>query len=636
VTTTLGINCAHDAAAALIVDGRLVVAVAEERLQRVKHYEGFPRQAIDYCLAAAALPGLQAVDCVVVNEYPETDHTEALRRTGYAGLLRTNPSHHLLHALYATAASGWDETAVMILDGSGYAHREYVRCGGVHLGPPPPGGWYEESHSTYTVSGDDLTVVAKSWGEWEASSPYYRFPSLGHMFSMASQYIFGSMHHAGKTMGLAPFGNAAAIPGPFVTPTPAGVDVRTDWIHDLPPRSDLPPLEDRWCVDLAAKVQLELEGAVRHLVAQLHEQTGLTRLCVSGGVALNSVTNGIIRSEGPFEEVFVTPAAGDSGVAVGAALHGYQLCTGTLPRWGVSHDSWGRTYTPDEVRSALEGFDAFVEWSAAGPAAEQAAEDLEAGRIVGWFAGGGELGPRALGHRSILADPRRPEIGDRLTERVKFREPFRPYAASVLAEEAAEWFAIDWDDPFMLSVSSVRPERRDRIPNVCHVDGTCRLQTVPEDDGGPYRAVIAAFAARTGVPLVLNTSFNIRGEPMVETPEDALRCYLGGDLDVLYLDGVRVTKIRAGAADPSTAVVVPAEGIELVTSRVGAEVGWSGDRTVVVTRTGHRSPVDDREARLLGRLDGATLGVLVDEGGPETITLVEGLQRRGLVWVARR
>ena len=350
----LGVNCAHDASACLLLDGRIVVAIAEERLSRIKCHEGFPYLAVEYCLSAAGLESLNAVDCVVMNEYYFTDFALELRNRGYSGQLIENPSHHLLHAYYAWVASGFSEAAIMIVDGSGYSYGEHLRQGSPLLGDAPPYSEMEEAESLYVVRAGAIELVRKRWALWEACDPYYRFPSLGHMYTMASQYIFGHMKHAGKTMGLAPYGDPNSFPEPFVDLTEPEITIHTEWVSTLPPRSSAPAHLDPVCRDLAAKVQLELENAMLHIARRLHEQTGQTRLCISGGVGLNSVTNGRILRELSFSDVFVTPAAGDAGIAIGAALYGHHQITDRLPRWRYRDDYHGRVYTDDEIMDALQ------------------------------------------------------------------------------------------------------------------------------------------------------------------------------------------------------------------------------------------------------------------------------------------
>ncbi len=640
-TIVLGINAAHDAAACLLIDGEIAVAVPEERLARTKHYEGYPQRAVDYCLRSAGLPDLTAVDTVVINEYVKDDTGLVVRQAGFRGNLVVNPSHHLLHAYYAWIASNYDRPAVLILDGAGYNYGEYERRGSPMLGPRPPYSEMEESESMYVVDEvGELTLVRKRWGLWASSEPFLRFPSLGHMYSMASEYIFGHMQHAGKTMGLAPYGDASRFPDPFIEYAADRLVIDTDWITKVPPRSSEPAHLDAICRDMAAKVQAELERAVLHLCEELHGLTGADELCLSGGVGLNSVTNGMILRQTPFTRLFVTPASGDSGVAIGAALYGHRETFGERLRWRSYDNYHGHRYSDDEVRTAVNSRARFIAVEPVSDMVEPAARDIADGRFVGWFEGGSEFGPRALGHRSVLCDPRPPDMRDRLNAIVKFREPFRPYAASVLAEYAKDFFDVADDDPFMMTVAPLREAQTTVIASVCHVDDTCRIQTVDRDHPGDYRRLIERFHEITGLPLVLNTSFNVRGEPIVETPDDAIRCFLSCNLDVLYLGGFRITKHAIDTAHhPDWLVPSLNDSVSM-----GAVFGNEGGAAVGPTyhcqsRTGHRTTISADDYTLLSSIDtrrsiADIVSLNPDLTAGEALRAFAELQRRGLVCLA--
>ena len=635
-TVVVGVNAAHDASACVLVNGCLVTAVAEERLTRVKYYEGFPHKAIRYCLDAVGLD-INQIDLLVINQYAKSDYDTDLRNAGYCRELIVNPSHHLLHAYYAWVASGFRDAAILVLDGSGYSFGEYCRRGSLSPQEAPEYADMEEAESLYATTNGQLNTLSKRWAVWEASDPYYRFASLGHMYSIASQYIFGHWKHAGKTMGLAAFGDASVYPDRIVDTTGDEMRIDTHWITRLPSRSGLAPEDDQVCRNVAAKVQVELERGILHIVDRLYEATGCTNLALSGGVGLNSVANGRILRESKFTNFFITPAAGDAGVAIGAALYGHQKKAGATPTWAYKHDYHGREYDDIEIETALQSQGSLVHWEQTeGEVCERAAADIADGLVVGWFEGGSEFGPRSLGHRSILCDPRRPEMRDHLNHHVKFREPFRPYAASVLAEHAREYFDLSVDDPFMLIVAPVLPNRRDDIPSVTHYDGTCRIQSVRPHSPGRFRSLIEAFQRRTGLPLVLNTSFNIRGEPIVETPVDAIECFLASNFDVLYVGGRRIVKIRLDEEPaPGRLVPVLSPGLRLhyeVTTDKGA--ARTGEH-LVQTRTGHRASITAHDFALLSQVNGrrtideiASAGSLADLDG---VAVARSLQRRGLL-----
>ena len=626
----LGLNCAHDASACLIAGGHLQVAIAEERLTRRKHQRGFPVQAIRYCLEAVGLDAGAALDGIAVNQEPPADFSHQLKRalpaSGGARLF-INPSHHLLHACYAFAASGFEEAVVLIADGSGYSYGEYLRQESPLIGQAPP--WQEacEAISMFDFQADGaIQIVAKQWGLWrENSGRRYRFPSLGHMYSLAAQYIFGAWQFAGKVMGLAPYGDSDALDLEMVRLTEDGVQVNTDWILELPePLRGIPPEEDPLARNLAARVQAQLERAMFHLADLLAQRTGRQALCLSGGVALNSVCNGKLLTRGPFKRLFITPAAMDAGVAIGAAAFCHHRLTGQLPLLHKRVEFLGRSYRdnpPPWSGNSLPG----LAHEPVASAARQAAQDIAAGLVVAWFEGGSEFGPRALGHRSILADPRNPRIKDHLNAVVKFRESFRPYAAAILENHCSDWFCGE-GSAYMLLVLSTREQCRDRIPGVVHVDGSCRIQTVADDYPGQFYLLLRHFHQLTGVPLVLNTSFNVRGEPICETPADALRCFTASGIDVLYLMGRRFVKSPdpAGSADPVSCIPVLDAGCRLECSYQTHDGSLSQSRWALTSERPQRLEIEKRDADLLLSVNGCNsiAEIAASQGTPAEIEKV--------------
>ncbi|MDQ1353393.1 MAG: carbamoyltransferase [Acidobacteriota bacterium] len=639
----LGINCAHDASACLIVDGKIHTAISEERLTRKKHQTGFPCRAIFYCLEAAGIADINSVDCAVMNQYPKTDYEHNLRSLQYANQIIINPSHHLLHAYYAWYASNFDETAILIVDGSGYHYGEYVKRNSPLLGKKPEFSEVDEADAIFVIRNGAIELVEKRWGLWQASDPYFRFPSLGHMFSLASQYIFGSLDswvHAGKTMGLAPYGDPDALPFRIVKKIDNQLDIDPNWILKLPKRvEDVPVHEVKIYRDIAAKVQKELEEAMLFLVERAYQKTQCPNLCLSGGVALNSVTNGRIICESAFKNVFITPAANDSGIAIGAALYGYYQLNQTIPSVKYESDFHGKSYNDSELLAAIAN-DPRITYAVEENAAESAAYDIADGKIIGWFEGKSEFGPRALGHRSILCDPRPPFMKDLLNARVKFRESFRPYAASVLSEHTSEYFAIQQPSPYMLLVAPVYPGKRDVIPAVCHVDGTCRIQTIDKNFEGNYRHLIEHFHKITKVPLILNTSFNIRGEPIVESPEHALACFLSSGMDVLYIGNYRIQKIvlspRHDLDKLDTLIPVLNDGLQMISEKKSQRNGWTESKEMIQTRTGHQVQLDKSLVKAIKLVNGQRtvkeiMAMLNDDAAGELVLLMQKLQQSGLI-----
>ncbi|MDA8283182.1 MAG: carbamoyltransferase [Actinomycetota bacterium] len=543
----LGINCfSHDASAALLVDGRLVAFAEEERFNREVHTKRFPHQAIGSVLRLAGIdisqveavafayrPGLDfrrgAADAVrrrapkrlaaqaVVDARLAVKERQLRRTWGYTGPLHY-VGHHLAHAASTFFASPFDEAAVLTLD-----------RGGDFL-----------STSTNVGRGNHIRV------EREIRNP----DSLGEVYTAVTRYLGFSDNDEGKVMGLAPYGTAkyADELRDLVRLHPDGTfSVNFAWFGyqvEGPPMSAafverygparVPESEiterDK---DLAWALQDLVEQAGVHVARHLRRASGCRRLCLSGGLVLNSVMNTRILQEAGFDDVFIQPAAGDAGNALGAALWLWHEHLGQPRSWEMAHAFHGEAWSDDDCETALRR--AGVGYERVGDPADAAAARLADGKVVGWFQGRAEAGPRALGARSILADPRRAEMRDIVNERVKRREWFRPFAPSVLHERGAEYFERYWPSPFMLLVLPIREDKRSVIPAVSHVDGTGRVQSVTRDANPLYHRVIERFAERTGVPVVLNTSFNLRGEPMVHRPGEAVADFERSAMDSLVI-----------------------------------------------------------------------------------------------------
>ncbi len=562
----LGLNLSHDRSAAIIRDGEIVVAIEEERLDRIKHTEGFliqgyferltktlPMRSVTYCLDAAGI-GIDDVDLVVGNR-PLGDgavrritNELPIRDKGKIHELPT-PSHHMAHGAVAYYTSPFDEAAVLVIDQAGTRF---------------PGTDRIEKHTVLVGEGTQLRSVAGTTYPVDYSDLslglFYDFFTAKMNFLTRwgnpefGVFASGGYPEAGKTMGLAPYGRPRPDWGDWLTFDGLDINVSQEklekiWIDlvDSEGGDYHPDQRGSWqhqlAKDVAYKVQDELEKAFLYLAEQARELTGSPNVCLAGGVTLNSVANQRVRANGPFDDVFIPAPAGDSGCAIGAALWGYHNLLGGTVRTPMRTASFGRHYDRQAVLDALCSHDEHLAWREA-PVTE-VAELLATHHIVGWVTGGSEMGPRALGNRSILADPRHPGIRDFLNNVVKHREPFRPYAPSVLAEQAGEWFDEVGESPFMLLVPSVAKDKQSLVPAITHVDGTARVQTVRADVNPLYHQMISAFHQITGVPLVLNTSFNDNGEPIVETPADALRTFARTDIDHLYIEGILVSKKNA-------------------------------------------------------------------------------------------
>jgi carbamoyltransferase len=552
----LGLSASHNGAACLLHGNRIVAAVQEERLagkKRARLNAAQPSLAVQYCLDQG---GITAADLDMVVLCPQRE----------AGLpendLSANPmlkvqahstptlsiSHHAGHAVSAFATSGFDDAAVLIVDGMGSPTGDLSQDErAAVIDPWPVGG---ETHSIYDASGTSLKALEKHMAELDrwltppppgASMP--GFGSLGGIFSAASEQIFGDAMEAGKVMGLAPYGLPTIAPEEFFEIR----DGRFIFLDSVPKRFNT---QERWphaqrdYENLASSAQNALEEALLYLARRARELSESRNLVYAGGVALNSVANERIIRETDFDHVFIMPAAEDSGPAIGAAYHGLWQLSDSYSPLAQIRDGFGKVYGSGDITAAIHSTPS-IESRETSDAVAAAADLLVDGKIIAWFTGPSELGPRALGQRSILCDPRQPDAKETLNARVKHREAFRPFAPVIPLEEVGNWFdvkGVDPSSPYMLRVMSFKEEVRDRVPAIVHVDGTGRVQTVTREANGSYYELIKTFGERTGVPLLLNTSLNVMGEPIVETPEDALWCLLLTQLDACVFDTAVVTK----------------------------------------------------------------------------------------------
>ena len=572
----------HDSAAALVDGGRIVAAAQEERFTRKKHDSGYPTNAIAYCLEQADT-ALDEIDRVAFYDKPFLKF-ERLLETYIAFAPRGFRSFYM-------AVPVWIREKLFQKD---LLRRELKKRA-------PDVDWnakllFAEHHQSHAASAfypspfrDAVVLTMDGVGEWATTSVgighgnelemtrEIHFPhSLGLLYSAFTFYT-GFKVNSGeyKVMGLAPYGDPKYVS----TILDHLIDLKRDGTFRLdlsyfdyctglkmtngkfdalfggPPRTPDEPLTQRH-MDLAASVQAVVEEAVLRLTRSLRDETGVPNLCLAGGVALNCVANGEVLRDGRFEDIWIQPAAGDAGGALGAALAAsHRLfdeprhCEGGDAMRGAS---LGPEFDPDAVRRVLDAAGARYEMLSDEALINATASALAAGKAVGWFQGRMEFGPRALGNRSILADARSPTMQKTLNLKVKHRESFRPFAPSVLYEDVSDWFDLACDSPYMLLVADVKAERRKRvdetlcgidrlnaphsdIPAVTHVDYSARVQTVHRETNPRYHALLKAFKAKTGCPVIVNTSFNVRGEPIVCTPADAFRCFMGTDIDCLAI-----------------------------------------------------------------------------------------------------
>jgi carbamoyltransferase len=588
----LGISCYyHDAAAVLLKDGALVAAAEEERFSRIKHDYGFPKNAIRFCLKQEGIRGedldyavffekpfrkLDRILMTTLQTYPqswrvfrESMISWMIDKLWVATTLQSElgvpkskilfSEHHLSHAASAYLCSPFDEAAILTVDGVG----EWVTA-------------------TYGIGRGNTIRLLKQ----------IEFPhSLGLLYSAFTAFLGFEVNEGEyKVMGMAPYGKPIHVDKVwkliqqncdgsfsldmdyfcfhhstdqtyshkfvelFGEPRPPKMLFFTDGTgfpkyFGTPPgnQHELARLNQHYA-DIAASIQKVTEEVLLGMANHLYRETGLKRLCIAGGVGLNSVANSRILKETPFEELYIQPAAGDGGGALGAALWAYNTLLGKPRNSPMNHAYWGRSYSDGEVAQFLRDNNIpHRHFDDENRLLDCAVEGLIHGKVIGWMQGRFEWGPRALGHRSILADPRNPEMKDIVNAKIKFREPYRPFAPSVVAECAEKYFELPnavRHSParYMLYVVPVRQEQQQNLPAVTHVDGTGRLQTVFRDQSQRYYSLIERFGQATGVPVLLNTSFNLKGEPIVSTPANAFNTYSKSEMDAVMLGNFLVEK----------------------------------------------------------------------------------------------
>jgi carbamoyltransferase len=544
----VGISASHDESACVIRDGRLECAIQLERLSRTKHDgHGFlhTRDTVDYCLQALGLHPRE-VDVFAFNQQPVMPGYVGLSvPTADAGFELFDAfgdramyvSHHLAHAFSAFFASPFERAAVLIADGTGgstIGADDLILRGpayATYLAQPLRERPQLHVASTYVFGPEGYRLVERETA-W-TFNPRCGSSSLGEVYGAVSQYIFGDWQEgSGKLMGLAPYGDPEVHGPSFLFRDPASrLQFRADWKNQF--RQALHRLPPQHYRHLAARIQRDLEEALLDRMRRALDVTGLRSVAYAGGIALNSVANERMRAETGLAQLFVLPASNDAGIAVGAAAAADYELTGKTARAPVANDFHGYAYTRADCERALHAHAGVIDWAEAD--LDDVTTRLEAGQIIGLFEGGAELGPRALGHRSILADPRRRETWQYLNRRIKFREDFRPFAPAVAEERMTEFFEMTERSPFMLRVVKVRPEYRDKLGAVTHVDGSARVQTVSRTDAPRFHELLSRFGARTGIPILVNTSLNVRGEAIVETPLQAIDLLLATHLDGLVL-----------------------------------------------------------------------------------------------------
>lgn len=572
----IGINAYHaDASAAIFVDGKLVAAIEEERFTRIKHWAGFPEQSIQFCIKEAGI-SYKEVDHFAIGRDPKAklfkkllyvsgdplksigavkqrlansrkavsfekvlSQLSGLDKNFFSGKIH-NVEHHRSHIASAFYASPFKNAACLSIDGSGDFTTTMVGTG----------------------NGTDLDIIAS-----------VNFPHSIGIFYTAFTQLLGFPYYGDeyKVMGMAPYGEARYIDqlhdiiklkpnglfslnlAYFRKGTSGVISYGKDHVPVVAPmyselmikRFGRPRQKDeplsQYHKDIAASVQKMTELVFFHILNALHRETGLDDVCIAGGVAQNSVANGKIMRNTPFKNIYIPPASHDAGISMGAALY-VQHQVLKMPREGSIKSAFtGSHYTNDEIKNILDAKGVGYTQLPDEELQDVVTTCLINGGVVGWMCGRSEFGPRALGGRSILADPRRADTKELINKKIKRRESFRPFAPSILKEYVAEYFETDEEVPFMEKVFQIKKEKQNEVPAVTHVDGTGRLQTVDKDISPKYYALIEAFRKKTGVPILLNTSFN-ENEPIVNTPEEALACFLRTDMDMLVMENIIVKR----------------------------------------------------------------------------------------------
>jgi carbamoyltransferase len=563
----LGINAYHgDASAAIVSDGRLVAAVEEERFNRIKHWAGFPAQSIRYCLDQAGI-GPRELDHVAISFDPRSNFAKRIRfvatyrpslRAIIDRLQRQRKSLGLREQLSEALDCPLPELKARLhrID-----HHQTHMAAGFLLSP-------FESAAVLSIDGmGDFTSTVTAFGtqtDWQERERVYFPHSLGFLYTAMTLYLgFPNFGDEYKVMGLAPYGEPEFVDILRRMIRPSGdlfelnldyfthhkQGIRMNWNDGAPVvipfhsdrlEKELGPMRkpDEELTarheNIAKSLQVVTEEIICHLLNRLHACTKSPNVCLTGGVAMNSVANGKVTQLTPFRNVYVPAGAADNGTSFGAAFHVWHRTLGHPRSFVQDHAYWGTMFTNEDCAQAIRAAGLPFETLDRDRLVDRTADMLIDGSVVGWFQGRMEFGARALGNRSLLADPRRSDMRDIINLRIKFREKFRPFAPSILEEHVHDWFEIDEPTPYMEKVFPIRADRRQRIPAVTHVDGSGRLQTVSQRANPLYHALISRFYQKTGVPIVLNTSLN-ENEPIVQMPAEAISCFLRTDMDALIL-----------------------------------------------------------------------------------------------------
>lgn len=555
----LGTGLSHNGSAVLLKDGVVCVGIEKERITRIKHDGGNDTDVIQYCLDAEGIT-LVDVDLVVQTanfEIPNRERFHGKRLFAETETPLVSISHHLAHAYSAAGTSNFDECVVMVIDGCGSPYEQCIDSSEGFILPKnitqlAQSQLWCEKDSFYHFDGQKLTPLLKDFSPIEPQADKeLKLPttkhSIGGFYAAVSHYVFGNMDDVGKLMGLAPYGKAGEVEQEAFELRDGSLLVRDDWKSELKmPSTGYAFFKEnfQYYADVAFWAQKQVEKAVRWCFEDRLKRFPHRNVCYSGGVALNAVANAFLLNEQVVDSFYIEPAAGDNGLALGCAYYGWLE---VLKKSKVKHNEntcFGKSYSINEIKQVLKNIPESweVEVLNSEELSARVARFLAAGKTVGWFQDHSEFGPRALGHRSILAHPGIKGLGDHINANIKFREDFRPFAPAVLPDFAETYFRSGRKSPYMILVDHTKEEYLEQLQNVTHVNGTARVQTVDHTWNNLFFELIQAFERETGLAVLLNTSFNKKGMPIVETPEEAIALFYESALDVLVLNHVVVSK----------------------------------------------------------------------------------------------
>nr|WP_121270712.1 carbamoyltransferase C-terminal domain-containing protein [Pedobacter schmidteae] len=557
----LGTGLSHDGSAVLLKDGEVWVAIEKERITRRKHDGGNDTLAIQYCLDAA---GITLNDVAVIVqcanfEIPRADRHQGKRLFFQHDERLFNISHHLAHAYSAAGTCPFDDCVIMVIDGAG---SPYQQCIDLNYGEIVPTDlpnlsketFWCEKDSFYFFDGKEVKSIFKDFSEFDTPRNNFFYHqstkhSIGGFYSSISRYVFRDMDDVGKLMGLAPYGRSGQWSADAFIFKEGCVFVDCKWqeLFNRPCKdhSDF-KTNFQYYADVARWAQEQVEKAVSFCFEERLSKLPHDNVCFSGGVALNAVANAVLLNTKKVKNLYLEPAAGDNGLALGCAYYGWMQ---VLNKAKVTHNGntcFGKPYTSAEIQRAVEDSSwPFTAYTKENELIREAANLLAKGKTIAWFQEGAEFGPRALGHRSILAHPGIPGLKDHINQHIKFREDFRPFAPSILPEYADVYFESGRSSPYMILVDKTKEQYLDQLVNVTHVDGTARVQTVNALWNKRFASLLEGFRLLTGLPVLLNTSFNKKGMPMVETPGEAIALFTETALDVLVLENVMLKKDKS-------------------------------------------------------------------------------------------